>query len=67
MYSHYLKKLSITFFFLISFLIGCSALPSNVAGTFTQTFKAVGALVYGYEDDLSDIERDRRACEEEQK
>lgn len=35
---------------MIVFLIGCSGLPTNVAGTFTQTFKAVGALVYGYED-----------------
>ena len=50
MYSNYLRKLLITLLFLISFLISCSALPPNVAGTFTQTFKAVGALVYGYED-----------------
>ena len=35
---------------MIVFLTSCSALPPNVAGSFTQTFKAVGALVYGYED-----------------
>ena len=44
------KRLLITSVSTILLLQGCSLLPSNVAGNYTQTFKAFSALIYGYED-----------------
>ena len=35
---------------LLLFLISCSALPTNIANNFNQTFKAFKNLIYGYED-----------------
>ena len=46
----YIKKILALFLSLNFFLLSCSALPSNVAGNFSQTYKAVTALIYGYED-----------------
>lgn len=50
MYFFYSRKILTLFFFLSLFLLSCSALSPNVAGNFSQTYKAVKALIYGYED-----------------
>ena len=43
------KSLLFTTLLLLS-LISCSALPTNIANNFNQTFKAFKNLIYGYED-----------------
>ena len=44
------KRITISLFIINFFLISCSSLPANIAGNFTQTFKAFSSLIYGYED-----------------
>ena len=44
------KKTIIISGFLSFMLVSCASWPSNIAGNFNQTFKAISSLIYGYED-----------------
>ena len=47
----YKVKKRIIILSILSFLLSsCASWPSNIAGNFNQTFKAISSLIYGYED-----------------